>query len=68
MIVHRLHNSVVYRTLPLCLVIICIHDAAFSMHNSAELSANMHLMYKLLAMHNFRMFLSKSQFFDIVTI
>ena len=28
-IVHRLHNSVVYRTLPRCPVIICMHDAAF---------------------------------------
>ena len=38
-IVHRLDNSVVYRTLPHCPVIICMHDAAFSMHNQVELSA-----------------------------
>ena len=28
-IVHRLHNSVVHRTLPDCPVIICIHDVVF---------------------------------------
>jgi len=55
-IVHRLDNSVVYRTLPHGPVIICMHDAAFSMHNQVELSANMHLLYKLFAMHNLTMF------------
>ena len=45
-----------------------MHDAAFSMRNPVELSANMHLLYKLFARHNFKMFSSKSQFVDIVTV
>jgi len=45
-----------------------MHDAAFCMHNHVELSANMHLLYKLFAMHNLIMFEGCVQFHDIVTV
>ena len=67
-IIHRVDNSDVYRILPLGPEIICMHDAAFCMHNHVELSANMNLLYELFAMHNLIMFEGCVQFHDIVTV
>jgi len=51
-----LDNSDVYRTLSPRPEINGMHDVVFFMHDLVELSANMHLLYKLLDMHNLYMF------------
>ena len=55
-IILRLDKSDVYRTLPSGPEIICMHDVVFLMHDLVELSANMHVLYKLFDMHNLCMF------------
>ena len=67
-IIHRMDNSDFYRILSCGPEIICMHDAAFCIHNHVKLSSNMPSLYKLFAMHNSIMLGGCVQFHDIVTV
>ena len=45
-----------------------LYDVVFLMHDLVELSANMHLLYKLFDMHNLCMFEVSDHFYNIVAV
>ena len=67
-IILYLDNSDVYRTLSPRPEINGMHDVVFFMHDLVELSANMHLLYKLFDMHNLYMFEVQDHFYNIVAV